>query len=44
LHTASADGYRLKSLIEAVAMSDVFRMNVATSAAAPGVRPEMGGQ
>ena len=29
LHTAANDGYRLRSLIEAVAMSDLFRMNVA---------------
>ena len=28
LHTAQSDGYRLKSLIEAVVMSDVFRSNV----------------
>jgi hypothetical protein len=28
LQTASSDGYRMKSLIEAVAMSDIFRMNV----------------
>ncbi len=37
LHEASGDGYRLRSLIEAVAMSDVFRMNVATQPA-----PEQG--
>jgi hypothetical protein len=29
LRTAAGDGYRLRSLIEAVVMSDVFRMNVA---------------
>jgi hypothetical protein len=29
LHTASGNGYRLKALVEAVAMSDIFRMNVA---------------
>ena len=28
LHEASAEGYGLRSLIEAIAMSDVFRMNV----------------
>jgi hypothetical protein len=44
LHTAEADDYRLKSLIEAVAMSDVFQMNVATTAAAGAANPEMGGQ
>ena len=33
LHTAAGDGYKLKSLIEAVAMSDVFEMNVAETAA-----------
>ncbi|HEV7715269.1 MAG TPA: DUF1588 domain-containing protein, partial [Steroidobacteraceae bacterium] len=32
LHTAQADDYRLKSLIEAVVMSDIFRMNVAPAA------------
>ena len=30
LHTAAHDNYRFKSLIEAVVMSDVFRMNVAS--------------
>jgi hypothetical protein len=29
LHTAASDGYRLKSLIEAIALSDNFCMNVA---------------
>jgi hypothetical protein len=29
LHASSHDGYRMRTLIEAVAMSDVFRMNVA---------------
>jgi hypothetical protein len=45
LKTASGNGYSMKSLIEAVALSDVFRMNVAT-AAEPGATsaPEMGGQ
>lgn len=38
LRTASTDGYRLKTLIEEVAVSDVFRMNVATAQS-----PEMGG-
>jgi hypothetical protein len=33
LHTAAGDGYKLKSLIEAVAMSDVFGMNVAETVA-----------
>jgi len=28
LHQTAADGYRLKDLIEAIAMSEVFRMNV----------------
>jgi hypothetical protein len=32
LGATAADDYRLKSLVEAVAMSDVFRMNVAASA------------
>jgi hypothetical protein len=44
LRTAQKDDYRLKSLIEAVALSDVFRMNVATPASAPAANPEMGGQ
>jgi hypothetical protein len=35
LQTAAADNYRLKSLIEAVAMSDVFSMNVAAGGDAP---------
>ncbi len=35
LHDTSGGGYRLKDLIEAIAMSDVFRMNV-TSGPAPG--------
>lgn len=30
LHETASDNYRLRSLIEAVAMSDVFRMNVTT--------------
>jgi hypothetical protein len=30
LHTAARDDYKLKGLIEAVAMSDIFRMNVAS--------------
>ena len=29
LHTTASDGYRLKSLIEALALSDNFCMNVA---------------
>jgi hypothetical protein len=29
LHTSSGENYRLRSLIEAVVMSDVFRMNTA---------------
>ena len=33
LHTAAGDGYKLKTLVEAVAMSDVFDMNVAETAA-----------
>ena len=33
LHSASGDGYKLKSLIEAVAMSDIFGMNVPETAA-----------
>jgi hypothetical protein len=33
LHETSADGYRLRSLIEAIAMSDVFRMNVTAAQA-----------
>jgi hypothetical protein len=33
LRTASADGYKLKTLIEAVVMSDVFQMNVAETVA-----------
>lgn len=33
LHETSGDDYRLRSLIEAIAMSDVFRMNVTTGAA-----------
>ena len=28
LHTAAHDNYRFKGLIEAIVMSDVFRMNV----------------
>jgi uncharacterized protein DUF1592/uncharacterized protein DUF1588/uncharacterized protein DUF1587/uncharacterized protein DUF1585/uncharacterized protein DUF1595 len=43
LHTASADGYRLKTLIEEVAVSDVFRMNVASAEAPQSPTPEMGG-
>jgi hypothetical protein len=44
LHTASADGYRLATLVEEVALSDVFRMNVAGAAGAQqGPTPEMGG-
>ncbi|MGB6451633.1 MAG: DUF1592 domain-containing protein [Steroidobacteraceae bacterium] len=35
LHETSGDDYRLRSLIEAVAMSDVFRMNV-TAGPGPG--------
>jgi hypothetical protein len=34
LHETSGDGYRLRDLIEAIAMSDVFRMNVTSG---PGV-------
>jgi len=30
LHTAAKDNYRLKGLIEAIATSDIFRMNVAS--------------
>ncbi len=30
LHSAAKDNYRLRALVEAVAMSDIFRMNVAT--------------
>jgi len=30
LHTAAKDNYKLKGLIEAVALSDIFRMNVAS--------------
>ncbi len=30
LHTAAHDNYRFKGLIEAIVMSDVFRMNVAS--------------
>jgi hypothetical protein len=37
LHETSRDGYRLRSLIEAVALSDVFRMNV-TAKQDPGAR------
>jgi hypothetical protein len=47
LHSTASDGYRLKSLIEAVAMSDIFRMNVAPAGdagAGSGGTPEMGGQ
>ena len=32
LHATSSSDYRLKSLIEAIALSDIFRMNVAPSA------------
>ncbi len=39
LQTSAADGYRLKSLIEAVAMSDVFSMNVASGPDAPDAAP-----
>jgi hypothetical protein len=35
LETSAADGYRLKSLIEAVAMSDVFSMNTVGAPDAP---------
>ncbi len=42
LHTAANDDYKLKSLIEAVAMSDVFRMNVATSGDGSNGPTEMG--
>jgi hypothetical protein len=44
LKTASGSDYRLKSLIEAIALSDVFRMNVATPDAGATGAPEMGGQ
>ncbi len=40
LHSTERDHYRLKSLIEAVVMSDNFRMNVASSGEA-GSKPDM---
>jgi hypothetical protein len=39
LEASAADGYRLKSLIEAVAMSEVFSMNVASDPDAPAPAP-----
>ena len=50
LHDAARDDYRLRSLIEAIAMSDVFRMNVSSrvlpgqkvAALGPGVQPRAG--
>ncbi len=36
LRTASHDDYRFRSLIEAIAMSDLFRMNVVAAAASAG--------
>ena len=36
LHTAAHDDYRFRSLIEAIAMSDQFRMNVNTTIPANG--------
>ena len=45
LRTSAADGYRLRGLVEAVAMSDVFRMNVVSDKDHPtGQSTEMGGQ
>jgi hypothetical protein len=43
LNSTSNDGHRLKSLIEAVALSDVFRMNVAEPAAVLSARDPNGG-
>jgi hypothetical protein len=40
LHTTASDGYRLKSLIEAIALSDNFCMNV-TPASDAGTVPDM---
>jgi hypothetical protein len=44
LHASASDGYRLRGLIEDVAMSDVFRMNVASDGGAAGPSTEMGAQ
>ena len=35
VHSAASDDYRMKSLIEAIAMSDLFRMNTAPAGDAP---------
>jgi Protein of unknown function (DUF1592)/Protein of unknown function (DUF1588)/Protein of unknown function (DUF1587)/Protein of unknown function (DUF1585)/Protein of unknown function (DUF1595) len=46
LHTAARDGYRFRTLIETIAMSDLFRMNVVpapTAAPAPVTVPAMSG-
>jgi hypothetical protein len=41
LHSTERDNYRLKSLIEAVVMSDNFRMNMTTPPGEQGAKADM---
>ena len=42
VHSSANDGYRMRALIEAIAMSELFRENVVPGAEAPGPAPGTG--